>query len=66
MSANHFGCSTARNKGPAACTNLLTIRGNVLEAEVLDGLATRLMDPDLFKVFVSEFTAEWNKVQAGQ
>ncbi len=31
---------------------------------MLDGLANRLMEPDLFKVFVSEFTAEWNRQQA--
>ena len=64
VSAAHFGCSTARNKGATACTNLLTLRRDRLEATVLDGLANRLMDPDLFKVFVAEFTAEWNKLQA--
>lgn len=26
ISAAHFGCSTARNKGPTSCANLLTIR----------------------------------------
>ena len=31
ISANRFGCSTARNKGPTACTNLLTIRRDTLE-----------------------------------
>ena len=30
ISLHHFGCSTARNKG--TCTNLLTIRRDVLEA----------------------------------
>ena len=64
ISAAHFGCSTARNKGATACTNLLTLRRDRLEATVLDGLANRLMDPALFKVFVAEFTAEWNKLQA--
>ena len=62
--ASTFGCSTARNKGPAACTNRLSIRRDVLERTALDGLANRLMDPDLFKVFVSEFTAEWNDQQS--
>ena len=62
ISLQHFGCSTARNKG--TCTNLLTIRRDVLEATVLDGLRHRLMDPELFRVFVAEFTAEWNRLQA--
>jgi site-specific DNA recombinase len=62
--ASTFACSTARNKGPTACSNTLSIRRDKLEATVLDGLRGRLMDPDLFKVFVTEFTAEWNRLQA--
>ena len=62
ISLHHFGCSTARNKG--TCANLLTIRRDVLEATVLDALRHRLMDPELFEVFVAEFTAEWNRLQA--
>lgn len=58
VSAAHFGCSTARNKGPASCTNLLTIRQDRLESTVLDGLRERLMDPVLFEAFAAEFTAE--------
>ena len=38
--------------------------GDVLEATVLDALRHRLMDPELFKLFVTEFTAEWNRLQA--
>ncbi len=63
MSAQHFGCSTARNKGPRACTNLRTIRRDELEDRVLHALRGRLMDPDLFKVFAEEFVAEWNRLQ---
>ena len=59
---HHFACSTARNKG--TCSNLLTIRRDVLEVTVLDALRHRLMDPELFRVFVAEFTAEWNRLQA--
>ncbi len=62
--ASTFSCSTARNKGPTACRNRLSIRRDTLENTVLNGLASRLMDPDLFKVFVTEFTAEWNRQQA--
>lgn len=61
-SPHHFGCSTARNKG--TCGNLLTIRRDVLETTVLDALRHRLMDPELYAVFVAEFTAKWNRLQA--
>ncbi|MBX6386215.1 MAG: recombinase family protein [Microbispora sp.] len=64
ISLHHFGCSTARNKGPTGCTNLLTIRRDVLEKTVLGALRERLMDPELFRVFAEEFTAEWNRLQA--
>lgn len=64
ISANHFGCSTARNKGPTACTNLLVIRRDALERETLESLRSRLMDPALFKIFAEGFTAEWNRLQS--
>ena len=64
ISAAHFGCSTARNKGETVCGNRLTIRRDTLEATVMDGLRSRLMDPDLFRVFAQEFAAEWNRLQA--
>ena len=32
---------------------------------MLDSLRHRIMNPELFKVFVMEFTAEWNRMQAG-
>jgi hypothetical protein len=62
-SAHHFGCSTARNKGPTACTNLRIIRCEELEDTVLSALRERLMEPELFKIFAEEFTAEWNRLQ---
>jgi len=46
------------------CGNRLTIRRDALEATVMDGLRSRLMDPDLFKVFADEFAAELNRLQA--
>jgi site-specific DNA recombinase len=64
MSDAHFGCSTARNKGPTICTNRLLVRRDVLENTVLAALRDRLMDPDLFRVFATEFVAEWNRLQA--
>ncbi|MFC7543344.1 recombinase family protein [Siccirubricoccus deserti] len=63
ISAEHFGCSIARNQGPTACTNRLTIRRDVVEDTVLTALRERLMDPELFREFVAEFTAEWNRLQ---
>lgn len=64
ISAAHFGCSAARNKGPTTCTNLRTIRRDDLENTVLDALRERLMDPELFKAFAGAFVAEWNRLQA--
>lgn len=64
ISATHFGCSTARNKGETSCVNLLTIRRDVLEETVLEALRSRLMDPEMFKGFVEEFTQVWNRGQA--
>jgi site-specific DNA recombinase len=46
ISANLFGCAAARNRG--TCSNRLNIRVETLEAIILDGLRTRLMEPDLF------------------
>lgn len=42
ISKTLLGCSTARNKG--TCDNRMTIRRDVLEKSVLNGLRTRLMD----------------------
>jgi site-specific DNA recombinase len=54
----HFGCSTARNNGPTACTNRTLVRRDVLEDTVLGALRERLMDPDLFRAFAAEFVAD--------
>ena len=61
---DHFGCSTARNKGPTVCTNRQTIRHDHLDTAVLGALRERLMDPEVFKSFADAFTAEWNQMQA--
>ena len=63
ISADLFGCSTARNKGPTACTNRLNIRRDVIEASVLNGLREHLMDPALFKEFCTEFHRELNRLR---
>ncbi|GBQ27353.1 DNA resolvase [Gluconacetobacter sacchari DSM 12717] len=61
ISQNHLGCSTARNKG--TCDNRLTIRRDVLEKSVLNGLRTQMMDPGLFHEFCEEFTREVNRLR---
>ncbi|GAL97029.1 DNA resolvase [Acetobacter tropicalis NRIC 0312] len=61
ISKNHLGCSTARNKG--TCENRLTIRRDILEKSVLNGLRTQMMDPALFKEFCDEFTREVNRLR---
>ena len=64
ISAELFGCSTARNKG--TCGNRLNIRRDVPEATVLDGLRHLLMNPELFKEFAEAFTREVNRLRAGE
>ena len=64
INATQFGCATARNKG--ACGNRRSIRRDAIEAVVLNGLKHRFMDPELFKVFVEEFTQEFNRLPTRQ
>ncbi|PTQ11334.1 resolvase [Sphingomonas oleivorans] len=59
ISRNLLGCATARDK--STCDNRLNIRIETLEASVLSGLRTHLMDPALFKTFCEEFTREVNR-----
>jgi site-specific DNA recombinase len=64
ISQHHYGCSTARNKG--TCNNLLSVRRDIIEASVLDGLKDRLMHPDRVKEFVAEYHKEMNRLAATQ
>ena len=59
-----FGCSAARNKGAAICTNRQTIRREELETAVLDALAHHLMDPEAVAIFCEAYTAEHNRLRA--
>jgi site-specific DNA recombinase len=59
-----FGCSAARNKGKAVCTNMALIRQTELEARVLDALAHRLMDPEAVAAFCAAYTEERNRLAA--
>ena len=61
VSANHYGCSTARNKG--TCDNRLTVRQDELEGLVLAALQSRLMDPALLEEFCTEYTRHLNALR---
>ena len=61
ISKDLLGCGTARTKG--TCTNRLNIRRDALEAAVLDGLRSHLMEPALFREFCEEFTREVNRLR---
>jgi site-specific DNA recombinase len=61
VSQNHYGCSTARNKG--TCHNRLTVRQDTLEGLVIGALQSRLMDPALLAEFCDEYTRHANKLR---
>jgi site-specific DNA recombinase len=62
VSQNHYGCSTARNKG--TCHNRITVRQDTLEELVIGALQSRLMDPALLAEFCDEYTRHLNKLRA--
>ncbi|MBI4183298.1 MAG: recombinase family protein [Proteobacteria bacterium] len=59
ISASHYGCSNARNRG--ICDNRLIIRRDRLEEAVLAGLKTHLMRPEMVKEFVAEYQRSLNR-----
>src|SRR5690606_15145271 len=61
ISATHYGCSTARNKG--TCDNRLGVRQDELEGMVLSALQSRLMDPALLAEFCEEYTRHLNRLR---
>ncbi len=56
---NRFACAAVHDRG--TCSNRLTIRGDEVEATILDGLKSRLLQPDLFEEFAREFIVEINR-----
>ena len=64
VSKDGFGCSTARKKGAAACTNMAVIKQKDLEARVLSALEHHLMDEEAVRIFCQEYAAERNRLQA--
>jgi site-specific DNA recombinase len=61
VSQNHYGCSTARNKG--TCHNRITVRQDKLEGLVIGALQSRLMDPTLLAEFCDEYTRHLNRLR---
>jgi DNA invertase Pin-like site-specific DNA recombinase len=61
VSARHYGCSTARNKG--TCDNRLTVRQDEVEGLVIGALQSRLMDEALVAEFCDEYTRHINKLR---
>ena len=59
---DYLTCPTAERHGP--CSNKVRVRRSRLEADVLDALGTRLMEPDKVADFVAGFTTEWNRLTA--
>lgn len=64
VSKDSFGCSAARKKGPAVCTNMRVIKQNDLERRVLHALEHHLMDEEAVRIFCEEYAAERNRLQA--
>ena len=62
ISADRYGCSTARNKG--TCDNRRSVRQSELEGLVLSALQSRLMDPALLAEFCEEYTAHVNRLRS--
>ncbi|PJF08402.1 recombinase family protein, partial [Pseudorhodobacter sp. MZDSW-24AT] len=66
VSKDGFGCSTARKKGTAVCTNMAVIKQVDLEARVLHALENHLMDEEAVQIFCEEYAAERNRLQANR
>ena len=62
ISANHYGCSNARNRG--TCDSRATIRRDTLEEAILTSLRQNLMEPDLVREFIDEYHRELNRARA--
>ena len=61
LNAERVGCASARNKG--TCDNKRTLRREILEATILEGLHSHLMDPALYEIFCEEYTRHLNTLR---
>ena len=65
IAPGRFGCQTARNKGPAVCTNGARMAVADLEETVLGALRDHLLaDPDLCAEFAAEYARHMNQLRA--
>ncbi|GAB3377632.1 recombinase family protein [Azotobacter armeniacus] len=64
ISATHYDCSTARNKG--TCDNRLAIKRDEFEDRVLRAMRGHLMEPVLFEEFCEAYTRAVNEWRIGQ
>jgi len=64
ISATHYGCSTARNKG--TCDNRSAIKRDELEDRVLRAMREHLMEPALFEEFCETYTRAVNEWRIAQ
>ena len=61
INRTRLGCSGARNRGAAVCTNRATIGREDLEERVLGELRDRLMHPELIAAFVEAYRLAFNE-----
>ena len=67
IAPRQFGCQTARNKGPAVCTNGARMAVTDLEETILGALRDHLLaDPDLCAEFAAEYARHMNQLRASQ
>ena len=59
---DYMGCSTHRESG--TCSNNRTVKIADLERRVLDGIKEKLLSPDRIALFVREYHAERQKLEA--
>lgn len=56
-SRTSYGCSTHKDRGPAACTNHLKVRRSTIESVLLAGIKESLLSEDAYRVFEAETRA---------
>jgi site-specific DNA recombinase len=67
IAPRQFGCQTARNKGPAVCSNRARMAVTDLEETILGALRNHLLaDPGLCAEFAAEYARHMNQLSATQ
>ena len=65
-SKTNLKCTTARERGPAACNNGHSLRLDTLERRVLTALEERLLSESAFSHFVKTYRAERARLRASE